>query len=78
MDDKVVAYPGKFDDAGRTLAMTGGRGSLTWTPADAGGLTVEGNFGGQKISAQLRKIDTAQMLLNSRGFHWISEFPFNR
>jgi uncharacterized membrane protein YphA (DoxX/SURF4 family) len=78
MDDKATGYPGKFDDAGHTLTMSGGRGSLTWTPAGAGGLTVEGDFGGRRISAQLRKIDTAQMLLNSRGFHWISEFPFNR
>jgi hypothetical protein len=78
MDDKATGYPGKFDDATRTFTMGGSRGSLTWTPAGAGGLTVEGDFGGRKIFAQLRKIDTAQMLLHSRGFHWISEFPFNR
>ncbi len=26
----------------------------------------------------LRKVDPAKFLLNSRGFHWISELPFNR
>jgi hypothetical protein len=33
---------------------------------------------GKKIQARLRKLELNNFLLNSRGFHWISEFPFNR
>ena len=30
------------------------------------------------VRVRLRKIDTSWFRLISRGFHWISEFPFNR
>jgi hypothetical protein len=33
---------------------------------------------GKKIIAKLKKIELNSFLLNNRGFHWISEFPFNR
>jgi uncharacterized membrane protein YphA (DoxX/SURF4 family) len=41
-------------------------------------LTVAGSIGGQKITARLHRIDESKLLLLSRGFHWISERPFNR
>jgi hypothetical protein len=31
-----------------------------------------------EIVLRLRRVDTAKMLLRTRGFHWISEAPFNR
>ena len=41
-------------------------------------LTVAGAIDGQKITARLRRIDESKFQLVSRGFHWISERPFNR
>lgn len=41
-------------------------------------LTVAGAFDGQKITARLHRIDESKFQLFSRGFHWISEWPFNR
>lgn len=41
-------------------------------------LTVAGAIDGQKITARLHRIDEAKFQLVSRGFHWISEWPFNR
>ena len=41
-------------------------------------LVLEGNFEGLKIRVKLRRVDEGQFLLNSRGFHWINEYPFNR
>ena len=42
-------------------------------------LQLEGTFEGKTVKARLRKMDhVKRFLLINRGFHWISEFPFNR
>ena len=41
-------------------------------------LTVAGAIDGQKITARLHRVDESKFQLFSRGFHWISEWPFNR
>lgn len=41
-------------------------------------LTVAGTIDGQKVTARLHRIDESKLPLLSRGFHWISERPFNR
>ena len=77
-DDRVEGYPVKYDAAKRSIALTNGKGELTWWLPDDSHLQVEGKLDGSPMFARLRRIDTSQMLLNSRGFHWISEYPFNR
>ena len=77
MDERVNGFACKYDAAKRTLSINDGQGALTWSSPDAEHLVVEGTLAGSPVSARLRKIDTGQMLLN-RGFHWISEFPYNR
>jgi hypothetical protein len=32
---------------------------------------------GQAIRARLRQMDESRFLLASRGFHWVSEYPYN-
>jgi uncharacterized membrane protein YphA (DoxX/SURF4 family) len=78
MDDRSTGYPGKFVTGARTFAVNEGKGKLVWSAAEEGRVTLEGTLGGQSISARLRRIDTSKLQLNNRGFHWISEFPFNR
>jgi len=41
-------------------------------------LTVTGAIDGQKITVLLHRVDESKFQLLSRGFHWISEWPFNR
>ncbi len=41
-------------------------------------LSVAGEIDGQKITARLHRVDASKFQLLSRGFHWISERPFNR
>jgi hypothetical protein len=41
-------------------------------------LVMEGTMDGQKIRARLRQTNVKSFQLTSRGFHWISEYPFNR
>jgi len=49
-----------------------------WTASDADHLILEGTFDGAPTTIRLRKADLNKYQLPSRGFHWISEFPFNR
>ena len=40
-------------------------------------LTLNGTFDGRKVQANLHRIDESKLPLLSRGFHWVSEYPFN-
>jgi hypothetical protein len=76
-------YLGKVDMAAKTLELTK-RGDQTWKPrftigTPAPGVVVlDGAMDGKKIQARLRKFDEKAFPLNSRGFHWINEIPYNR
>jgi hypothetical protein len=77
-DDRVDNYPVKYDAAKRSITVNNGKGELTWWQPDDSHLQVEGKLDGSPVFARLRRIDSSKILLNSRGFHWINEFPFNR
>jgi uncharacterized membrane protein YphA (DoxX/SURF4 family) len=47
-----------------------------WT--DASHLTLDGALERDTISVHLRKIAPSDFALMERGFHWVSEFPYNR
>jgi hypothetical protein len=52
---------------------------LRYSRLDDGRLTVSGTVQTDVVAATLRRIDPARkFLLVRRGFHWISEEPFNR
>lgn len=44
----------------------------------ADGLILRGPFNKEELVVVLKKISTSEMLLVSRGFHWINEDPYNR
>jgi len=81
--DSRQRYWLKLDEARKTLALTK-RGNPAWKsslkyqrPAPDR-LTLEGTIEGRKIRASLHRADESRFLLLTRGFHWISEYPFNR
>ena len=41
-------------------------------------MTLDGAMDGHKIRLELRRFDHTKMLLLTRGFNWIQEYPFNR
>jgi hypothetical protein len=41
-------------------------------------LKLEGTINGMKLAVELRRSDAQKMQLRTRGFHWISEAPYNR
>jgi hypothetical protein len=56
---------------------TGSYAEFDYTQPDPQHLVLTGTMDGVPVTATLRK-KTEPFLLTSRGFHWISEYPFNR
>lgn len=69
--DKKTLTLGKRDDSQW-------KATLVYRELEPGLLELDGDFGSEKVQAKLRRIEDPDFLLNSRGFHWINEYPFNR
>jgi hypothetical protein len=52
--------------------------ALTYTWPDKDHLVLRGTLLGDAVTIRLRRVEPAKLLLTSRGFHWVSEYPFNR
>ena len=44
----------------------------------SGALTLDGTLRDHKVALQLERFDEKKFLLESRGFHWVQDYPFNR
>lgn len=53
-------------------------GAFTYAFSDKDHLVLQGTLAKDALIIRLRRIDPAKLLLVSRGFRWIAEFPFNR
>ena len=73
-------FPAQYDAVNHhvVLAVRGVRYALIYTYPDPDHLLFEGGSEKDTISVRFRKIDPSAFLLASRGFHRISELPFNR
>jgi uncharacterized membrane protein YphA (DoxX/SURF4 family) len=83
MNDSLRGYQARFDAAKSDLTLSEPNQkaktySLHYARPGADQLTLEGDIADGRVSIRLRKIDASKFLLMSRGFHWISEVPFNR
>jgi uncharacterized membrane protein YphA (DoxX/SURF4 family) len=63
--------------AGDTVTLNK-KDKLAMSRPDPDHVVLTGTLDGAPATIRLKKIDTSRMLLNSRGFHWINEFPMNR
>ena len=76
-DDTLVSFAAVYDDSKNAMKLNQ-TNDLSWSRPDVERVQIEGWLDSAPISITLRKIDTDKMRLNSNGFHWIQEFPFNR
>jgi hypothetical protein len=85
MDDSLVRYSAKLDEAKNTLTLSEGNSptndntpgvrytfSVSQSPADQ--LTLSND----RLVLKLRRVDPNVYPLLNRGFHWINELPYNR
>jgi uncharacterized membrane protein YphA (DoxX/SURF4 family) len=54
------------------------KGVLRFIQMSPNRLRLWGHLGNRRIVASLQRVDASKFLLLHRGFHWISEHPFNR
>ncbi len=51
---------------------------FTFDATDSKQVKLSGEMDGQRTEARLVRVDESRFTLNSRGFHWVQETPFNR
>ena len=83
MDDESQFYFRAIDMAARTLVLTKSndrnwKASFSFTQPSANNLVLDGSMDGHRIHAQFTAFDLSKFTLLTRGFHWISEHPYNR
>jgi uncharacterized membrane protein YphA (DoxX/SURF4 family) len=83
MDDSLTGFPVAIDGHANTLTLTNPKdknatGKFTFTRPAADRLTLDGTMTGHQTALQLQRMDEKKFLLESRGFHWVQDYPFNR
>ncbi len=82
MDGTRLRYVLTLDRGKKTLALTKRddpkwKSTLTYQEPAPGKMTIEGTFDGRKVRAALHRVEPPRFTLLTRGFHWVSEYPFN-
>lgn len=79
---RFTRFTVKLDEEHRALGLRTRAGeiasALAWTADPDGALTLEGVLEGSVVRMRLARADMQKELLVSRGFHWVTERPFNR
>ncbi|PYQ54624.1 MAG: hypothetical protein DMF53_29215 [Acidobacteria bacterium] len=83
MNGSRQRYVADLDTGKKTIALRkrddpDWKAKLSYQEPAPGRLTLEGAIDGKQLRASLRKIDTPRFQLYTRGFHWVSEYPFQR
>ncbi|HEX5030789.1 MAG TPA: hypothetical protein VFX78_04965 [Candidatus Eisenbacteria bacterium] len=82
MDDSMQRYRLEKDSKGNAFTVwpdtSKVKTTLAYSWADSAHLDLHGALEGDSVSARLQKIPTTQFALLSRGFHWVSEVPYNK
>jgi len=83
MDDSLDNYGAAIDVKAGTLALTQAhnknwKAGFTFQRPDSDHLILDGTMNGHKLHIECKLAEVAKPLFATRGFHWISEYPFNR
>jgi hypothetical protein len=83
MDDSFAWYGCQIDVNARTIALSKGgdnkwKGNLSFQRPAGNQLMLDGTMDSHEVHMRLQLVDRSKFMLVSRGFHWVSEFPFNR
>jgi hypothetical protein len=83
MDDTSAGFGAAIDTAKKTITLTKNadknwKASLTFDRPASDRLLLDGQMDGHLIHMELHLMDGKKFTFATRGFHWISEYPFNR
>lgn len=82
MDDSLHKYTSEYSPAKHSVALSpfdgkGEKGAFTYAFPDKDHLVLQGTLLKDALTVKLRRLDSSRFLLVTRGFHWVSEYPFN-
>jgi hypothetical protein len=75
-DGRVVSQAAEYDVAKQVITFNK-NSAFRWSRQDGDRLVLSTTWEGKEISIRMRRIDEA-LLLRTRGFHWVQEYPYNR
>ncbi len=83
MDDSQTGLPITLDEQNGILTLNSKTdksltGKFSYKRIAPGALSLDGDLRGRKVALQLERMDEKKFLLESRGFHWAQDYPFNR
>ncbi len=93
MDGELKSLPVELDEGAATITILPedqGSGAadreaeapptdvLRYERPEPGRMILRGTFRGKAVEVELRERNLEELLLISRGYHWINELPFNR
>ena len=83
MDDSMFYLGLSLDAAKGTFALTRGddknwKANFHFQQPSQNELALDGDMNGHKVSIRFHLMDSSRFLLESRGFHWVQEYPLNR
>jgi uncharacterized membrane protein YphA (DoxX/SURF4 family) len=83
MDDTQRRFTSEYSPAKHSVALSpfdgkGEHGAFTYALPDKDHLVLQGTLLEDALTVKLRRLDPSRFLLVNRGFHWVSEYPFNR
>jgi uncharacterized membrane protein YphA (DoxX/SURF4 family) len=83
MDDTQQRFTSEYSPAKHSVALSpfdgkGAKGAFTYASPDKDHLVLQGTLLKDALTVKLRRLDPSRFLLVSRGFHWVTEIPFNR
>jgi hypothetical protein len=75
-------YRSKIDMKGGKLTLTKRDNptqvsTFSFSSPQADSMVLEGFTGSSHLSVKLHRVPDSTFLLNTRGFHWINEYPYN-
>lgn len=82
MDDTQQRFTSEYSPAKHRVALSpfdekGAKGAFTYFSPDKDHLVLQGTLSKDTLTVKLRRLDPSRFLLVSRGFHWVSEYPYN-
>jgi hypothetical protein len=83
MTDSTEYFQFKVDSVKKSIVMNKygdslDRWSFNYTQPKKDSLVIKGMYKTDSIQVRFRRFDVTKFRLVSRGFHWVSEYPYNR
>jgi hypothetical protein len=83
MDESLTGFAAVLDEHAGNITLNSRTdksvtAKFSYSRSAPGSLSLDGTLRGRKVTIKLERMDEKKFLLESRGFHWVQDYPFNR